>query len=603
MKMQSFVIYESFVKVAVNFFSSTSEMLLSKPIPVIRNSYPLLSDSSIRRLERQSIIPQRCRNQVTGLDGPMDGARLALRGQPRFPIGLSFLQHPKTGFRKVTGNRHLCAVVAAPGFNPLVKLADVFVATAFAILDRAASGFNKGPLQINIDIAAHRPVMKLSAAGALARYQATVARQLFGTVKPLNTADLGPDHHRQDLTDSRQALEPRSLRTGGKSFDHIGFDGFKILHHLVELVQNVIESFVGVGRKFARQFFDDLATTFSKSIADLVNDIAILTQGRVHAVLQLSSLSAKHHASARQLTGISNRTGRDPYRRQGACALQLVHSLGIEFVALVDVAHHQFCQTRVDQLRLSSPGFTFVHPPVPVAYRLHGHGRAGCPSVHEVLDAPSTMVQTNRTQLLAFRTLDSCPGVMLVNIQCNVFHNVSPPRSVLPSTAVTVCIAFIIIRLGGGIRTWIPASAGVTTGEPRCSIPDFHSLQASVSSVEALLTNGVKPEMIKNNFAIYFVGSLLWIAGVVMPDWAIGQKTTSVEKISFGIPAMDAGFLPLFVARDRNFFRDERIEPEIVQVKADIATKAIVTADLDFSAAAGSVVRAATAGMPLKVIL
>ena len=109
--------------------------------------------------------------------------------------------------------------------------------------------------------------------------------------------------------------------------------------------------------------------------------------------------------------------------------------------------------------------------------------------------------------------------------------------------------------------------------------------------------------MIKNNFAIYFVGSLLWIAGVVMPDWALGQKTTSVEKISFGIPAMDAGFLPLFVARDRNFFRDERIEPEIVQVKADIATKAIVTADLDFSAAAGSVVRAATAGMPLKVIL
>src|SRR5215471_13672966 len=47
-------IYESFVKVAVNFGSSTPKVLLTKPIPVIRNSYPLLSDSSIRRLERQS---------------------------------------------------------------------------------------------------------------------------------------------------------------------------------------------------------------------------------------------------------------------------------------------------------------------------------------------------------------------------------------------------------------------------------------------------------------------------------------------------------------------------------------------------------------------
>jgi ABC-type nitrate/sulfonate/bicarbonate transport system substrate-binding protein len=51
---------------------------------------------------------------------------------------------------------------------------------------------------------------------------------------------------------------------------------------------------------------------------------------------------------------------------------------------------------------------------------------------------------------------------------------------------------------------------------------------------------------------------------------------------------MDAGFLPLFVARERNFFRDEGLEAEIVDVKADTATKAITTGDLDFSARGGS---------------
>ena len=33
----------------------------------------------------------------------------------------------------MTGHRHLGAVVAAPGLNPLVKLADVLVATVVAM--------------------------------------------------------------------------------------------------------------------------------------------------------------------------------------------------------------------------------------------------------------------------------------------------------------------------------------------------------------------------------------------------------------------------------------------------------------------------------------
>src|SRR5262249_7334085 len=158
--------------------------------------------------------------------------------------------------------------------------------------------------------------------------------------KPLDTADLGPDYHRQDLAHSRQTLEPGGLRARGKNLDHIGFDGFKILHHLVELIENVIESLFSMRWKLVRQFFDDLAAPSTKSIAHFVHDIAVLTQSRVHAVLQLGSLPAKHHPSARQFTGISNPTRSDPYRRQGPCALQQVQALGIEFIALVDVAYH-----------------------------------------------------------------------------------------------------------------------------------------------------------------------------------------------------------------------------------------------------------------------
>ena len=94
---------------------------------------------------------------------------------------------------------HLRFAVTSACFNPLVKPADMVIATALAIKHRAVSRFHKGPLQINIDVAAHRPIAKLIPTGVLACYQAAVACQLLGTAKALNSSDLSPNHHRQDL--------------------------------------------------------------------------------------------------------------------------------------------------------------------------------------------------------------------------------------------------------------------------------------------------------------------------------------------------------------------------------------------------------------------
>src|SRR5882724_3828553 len=159
---------------------------------VVRNSDPMLSDSSIRRLMRQRNVSQRCRNQHAGLDGPMSLARLALRGRHRFPIGLSFLKHPKTGLREVTGHSHFRFAMAAPGFDPLVKPTDMIVATALSVKHGTVGSFHEGPFQIDIDIAAHRSKTDLPPAGVLSRHQPTIARQLLGSGEALNGADLGP---------------------------------------------------------------------------------------------------------------------------------------------------------------------------------------------------------------------------------------------------------------------------------------------------------------------------------------------------------------------------------------------------------------------------
>src|SRR5881409_1641505 len=123
-----------------NFFPV--KRLPGTPLPVVRTSNPMLSDSSIRRLMRQRNFPQRCRNQNAGLDGPMSRARLALRGRHRFPIGFSFFKHPKARLRKVASHGHFGFAMAAARFNPLVKSADMIVATALAIENRERCGYD-----------------------------------------------------------------------------------------------------------------------------------------------------------------------------------------------------------------------------------------------------------------------------------------------------------------------------------------------------------------------------------------------------------------------------------------------------------------------------
>src|SRR5436853_7616006 len=108
-----------------NFFPV--KKLPGTPLPVVRTSNPMLSDSSIRRLMRQRNFPQRCRNQNAGLDGPMRRARLAWRGRHRFPIGFFFFTHPKSCLRKVASQDHFGFGMAAALVHPLGTSAEQIV--------------------------------------------------------------------------------------------------------------------------------------------------------------------------------------------------------------------------------------------------------------------------------------------------------------------------------------------------------------------------------------------------------------------------------------------------------------------------------------------
>src|SRR4029434_103005 len=283
---------------------------------VVRNSHPMLSDSSIRRLMRQRNISQRCRNQNTGLTGPMRHARLALRGRHRFPIGLSFLKHPKTSLREVASHSHLRFAVATPRFDSLVKPADMMVATALSVKQGTVGGFHEGPFQIDIDIAAHRSEANLTAAGVFPRHQPTVARQLLGSTETLNGADLGPNHHRQDVSHSRQRLQPVGLGTRSKDLHHLFFNPFQIRTDMIQLIEHTSKRLFGMRRQLGHKLRHDLTSFLAKGIADFFHHKPVFSQRGMHTVFKLRSLLTENHPGARQLAGVTNRRRRDPHRRQ-----------------------------------------------------------------------------------------------------------------------------------------------------------------------------------------------------------------------------------------------------------------------------------------------
>src|SRR4030095_5734004 len=62
-------------------------------------------------------------------------------------------------------------------------------------------------------------------------------------------------------------------------------------------------------------------------------------------------------------------------------------------------------------------------------------------------DRPMSVLQPTLVQSVSLPILDSCPGVLLMNVQCDVFHIALPPSPVSLPTDIAKYIAFILIRM------------------------------------------------------------------------------------------------------------------------------------------------------------
>ena len=79
-------------------------------------------------------------------------------------------------------------------------------------------------------------------------------------------------------------------------------------------------------------------------------------------------------------------------------------------------------------------------------------------------------------------------------------------------------------------------------------------------------------------------------------------STNAAEKITIGVPELNAQFLPLAIGEKRGFFKEGGLQADVIRINPTVALAALVSGELDYWTVIGNSVAAAMQGVPLRVL-
>jgi len=90
---------------------------------------------------------------------------------------------------------------------------------------------------------------------------------------------------------------------------------------------------------------------------------------------------------------------------------------------------------------------------------------------------------------------------------------------------------------------------------------------------------------------------------VVSSTPSTARTQSNLKKIRLGIAATSVGFLPIYAAYHRGFFKDEGIDLEIILMSLAAANNAFVKGEIDYSAGLTGLALAAMRNYPAKILI
>lgn len=83
----------------------------------------------------------------------------------------------------------------------------------------------------------------------------------------------------------------------------------------------------------------------------------------------------------------------------------------------------------------------------------------------------------------------------------------------------------------------------------------------------------------------------------------IAAAQTAAQRVRIGYSSSGVNYVDLFLAKEKGYFREEGLEPQLIQLSSNIAITANIAGEVDGQAAIGSAIRAIQRGAPLRVVV
>ncbi len=103
----------------------------------------------------------------------------------------------------------------------------------------------------------------------------------------------------------------------------------------------------------------------------------------------------------------------------------------------------------------------------------------------------------------------------------------------------------------------------------------------------------------KTRIAIFCLTILIAAA---LPPVQAAEKTARLPVVRIGYVSRSILDMPFIIARDRGYFREEGLEPELIFMKAAQTIPAMLAGGIDFGTATGTAVAAAISGVDVRIV-
>ena len=96
---------------------------------------------------------------------------------------------------------------------------------------------------------------------------------------------------------------------------------------------------------------------------------------------------------------------------------------------------------------------------------------------------------------------------------------------------------------------------------------------------------------------------IIHIALAILFASTAGAGAQTLQRLRIAYSSSGVNYADLFLAKERGYFREEGLDPQLIQMSSNIASTANIAGELDGQAAIGSAIRAIQRGAPLRVVV